>query len=382
MSWKYFYGNHNEDQLQPLTNLPERPPWRQFLSKDAVNQAHDKKYWEDLRALAAQDARSIQRGKSFRVQTDKNKPSEIVDAVNAAIHLRRPLLVTGEPGTGKTSLAYAIAHELQLGPVLTWPITARANLVDAEYRYDAIARLQDAQLDKTRQDDNDDEITPNDETTPKEKSESQEEGDLGDYIDLGPVGTAFLPSLYPRVLLIDEIDKSDLNLPNDLLNLFEEGEFEIRELVRRKRRRGDLANSDSPVMVRTADKDMEAPVINGRVQCCEFPIVIMTSNGERDFPPAFYRRCLRVQMPDVTSESLMPIVRSHFDKADQSGWTKTESNLTEVIGQFLDKGNKADRATDQLLNAIYLMTRNERPSEAEMKRLQSLLFKRLSESDR
>jgi len=374
MSWKYFYGNCNEDQPKELPELPERPPWRQFLSREAVNPAHDKKYWEDLRALAAQDARSIQRGKSFRVQTDKNKPSEIVDAVNAAIHLRRPLLVTGDPGTGKTSLAYAIAHELQLGPVLTWPITARANLVDAEYRYDAIARLQHAQLDKIRQVD--------DETTPNEKSESQEEDDLGDYIDLGPVGTAFLPSLYPRVLLIDEIDKSDLNLPNDLLNLFEEGEFEIQELVRRKRRRGNTAHSDSTVIVRTADKDMEAPIINGRVQCCEFPIVIMTSNGERDFPPAFYRRCLRVQMPDATSESLLPIVQSHFDKADPSGWTKTQANLTEVIGQFLGTGNKADRATDQLLNAIYLMTRNEKPSEAEMKRLQSLLFKRLSESDR
>ena len=376
MSWKYFNGNCNEDSPQGLTTLPDRPPWRQFLPRDAVNQVKDEQYWEQLRDLAKQDFRSIQRGKSFQVQTDKDRYSKIIDAVNAAIHLRRPLLVTGDPGAGKTSLAYAIAHELQLGPVLTWPITARANLEDAEYRYDAIARLQDAQLDKTRTSEDDD-----DETTLQKEPKPQEEGDLGDYIQLGPVGTAFLPSLLPRVLLIDEIDKSDLNLPNDLLNLFEEGEFEILELVRRKRRRGDTVDSDATVTVRTADRDMEAPIANGRVKCCEFPIVIMTSNGERDFPPAFYRRCLRVTMPNPTAESLLPIVRSHFDSADQSGWTKTEANVTELIGQFLDKGNKADRATDQLLNAIYLMSRNESPTEAEMKRLQDLLFRRLSEAD-
>lgn len=389
MSWKYFNGNCNEDKLQGLTKLPERPPWRQFLPREEVDKTQDDECWNDLRELAKKDARSIRRGKSFRVRFDENGSSEIVDAVNAAIHLRRPLLVTGAPGSGKTTLAYAIAHELQLGSVLTWPITARSNLVDAEYRYDAIARLQDAQLDKTRQPDKEAEKTPKNEPksqeeaeeTPKNEPKPREEGDLGDYIQLGSVGTAFLPSLWPRVLLIDEIDKSDLNLPNDLLNLFEEGEFEIPELVRRKRRRGDDREKDFTVEVRTADQDRTALITNGRVKCCEFPIVIMTSNGEREFPPAFYRRCLRVKMPDPTPESLLPIVRSHFDKVDQSGWTRTEKNLTDLIAQFLDRGNKADRATDQLLNAIYLMTRDESPSEEEMKRLLTLLLRRLSEAN-
>jgi MoxR-like ATPase len=377
MTWKYFYGNlnevesHGEEEKKGLSDPPAPPPWRQFLPKGQVNSEWNQSYWEALHQLANADLGSKQRGESFRVQINKDGYSEIVDAVNAAIHLRRPLLVTGTAGLGKTSLAYAIAYELKLGPVLTWPITARSNLVDAQYRYDAIARLQDANLAKIRHGEN---ITPNNEP-------AKQEADLGDYIQLGSVGTAFLPSLRPRVLLIDEIDKSDLNLPNDLLNLFEEGEFEIPELVRLKRRRGADRNKDVTVEVRTADYDQTASITNGRVKCCEFPITIMTSNGERDFPPAFNRRCLRVKMPDLTPESLLPIVRSHFAKADPTGWTETEDNLTTLIGQFLDKGNKADRATDQLLNAIYLMSRDDRPSEGEMKRLQALLFKRLSEVD-
>lgn len=401
MSWKYFKGNHPQLQpLEQLSDLPDCPPWREFLPRPLLNEQDDQVYWQQLRALAQDNQRAIRRGQNFRIETKDDGTSEIIDAVNAAIHLRRPLLVTGDPGSGKTSLAYAIAYELNLGPVLTWPITARSNVVDAQYSYDAIARLQDVQLDRMRQ------FPPiaASSGTPKETPavyQSQEEEDLGNYIQLGPVGTAFVPSLWPRVLLIDEIDKSDLNLPNDLLNLFEEGEFEIPELVRRKRQKRktqtlgaagkskakqkkSAANKDATVMVRTADEEIEVPITNGRIKCCEFPIVIMTSNGEREFPPAFHRRCLRVRMPNPTPESLVPIVESHFEKTETEGWKETQPKLAKLIETFVDKGNKADRATDQLLNAIHLMTRDphQRPDETEMKRLQDLLFKRLSEADR
>ncbi|MGB3208558.1 MAG: MoxR family ATPase [Crinalium sp.] len=378
MSWKFFYGNCDSTSPNGLGEPPECPPWRQFLPNEQVDKETHTEYWKKLHNLAARDSRSLQRGRSFRIELDDQGYSQIVEAVNASIHLRRPLLITGDPGSGKTSLAYAIAYELQLGPVLKWPITAKANLVDAEYRYDAIARLQDAQLDKNR-----DGYASDEDEGSNNLPVKKEEGSLGDYIQLGPVGTAFLPSLRPRVLLIDEIDKSDLTLPNDLLNLFEEGEFEIPELVRQKRKRGDRSE-DTSVEVRTADLGMKVRITNGRVQCCEFPIVIMTSNGERDFPPAFYRRCLRVRMPSPTPRSLVPIVQSHFSDSVSNQWIEVENNLQEIIGKFLDKsnrGNKVNRATDQLLNAIYLMSRDESLSEAEVKRLLDLLFKRLSEVD-
>ena len=103
---------------------------------------------------------------------------------------------------------------------------------------------------------------------------------MGD-IQLGPVETSSLPSYLPQILLIDEIDKSDVDLPNDLINLFEEGIYEIAKLV-----------------------NLSADVIQSKVTCYEFTLVIMTSNGERNFPPTFYQRCLRVRMPDQTSVSL------------------------------------------------------------------------------
>ncbi|MEQ8959188.1 MAG: AAA family ATPase, partial [Coleofasciculus sp. C2-GNP5-27] len=181
-----------------MANLPPPPPWRRFREIDDSAELEDiEQRWQAVQQLAdaEENKQGKEKGRKFRLhspQTEKksidnegedetSKPQRVnvADAVNAALYLRRPLLVTGNPGSGKTSLAYAIAHELKLRPVLTWLITTRSTLQDGLYRYDAIARLQDSQLNKGK--------SP----------------DIGQYITLGPVGTAFLPSQYPRVLLID-----------------------------------------------------------------------------------------------------------------------------------------------------------------------------------
>lgn len=276
--------------------LQAAPPWRRF----------------DDNARAT-------RGSSFLM-----RPEEI-DLVNAALYLRRPLLVTGKPGTGKTTLAYAVARELELGPVLLWPITTRTTLQDGLYHYDAIARLQDASLDRDQA--NRERLTP----------------DIGDYVRLGPLGTALLPTERPRVLLIDEVDKSDIDLPNDLLNIFEEGEYEIPELAR-------VATQQSTVTVQAHD-GTSATIRAGRVLCDEFPFVVLTSNGEREFPPAFLRRCLRLEVRLPDARELATIVRERL--------RLTPDQLAEVaaiIEEFVERRDerRVDLATDQLLNAIYL----------------------------
>ncbi|MBX7112685.1 MAG: MoxR family ATPase [Myxococcaceae bacterium] len=175
-------------------------------------------------------------------------------AVDCALALQRPLLVKGEPGTGKTLLAEAVSKALNL-PLLTWHVKSTSRAQDGLYVYDAVQRLHDSRF-------NDHDVR-----------------DINKYIRLGPLGESFAaPSR--QVLLIDEIDKADLEFPNDLLHELDRMRFRIIET------------------------DREVAAVNR-------PVVIITSNNEKDLPDAFLRRCV-FHFIDFPDEALMKrIVRVH-----------------------------------------------------------------------
>jgi MoxR-like ATPase len=290
-----------------VERLPAPPPWRAFDGgPELATPAED----DDISATSP-DRRH--RARTYRA-TDR-----AVQLVNAALYLRRPLLVTGPPGSGKSSLPYAVARELRLGPVLRWNITSRTTLHDGLYQYDPLSRLYAAGRAGSKPRPQDDE--------------------LQDHLRLGPLGTALLPYARPRALLIDEIDKGDLDLPNDLLHILEEGEYEIPELVR-------AARHTPSAQVMVDGTDARVAVTRGRVRCRAFPFVVMTSNGEREFPPAFLRRCVRLELPQPRGTHLEEIVQAHLGEPGPYAG--------QLVERFLQRGTDGELATDQLLNAIYL----------------------------
>jgi MoxR-like ATPase len=191
--------------------------------------------------------------------------------------------------------------------------------------------------------------------------------DIGRYIRLGPLGTALIPSDLPRVLLIDEIDKGDVDLPNDLLNIFEEGEFTIPELQR--------LSTDKPVKVYRADSNDRVPVIRGLVRCDAFPVVVMTSNREREFPPAFLRRTLRLDISKPNVDLLREIVVAHLGRVSDEEGVR--------IQQFWDSWESGEEhATDQLLNALYLMTAGGDEPDEERRAASDHILRPLDERER
>ena len=326
--WRLFCG---DAEPRPVTDWPAPPPWRVFTGGEAPT------------GLPEEQGP----GRRYVIsETDQ-------DIVNTALHLHRPLLVTGRPGTGKSSLARAVARQLCLGDVLHWPVNSRSTLAEGLYRYDAVGRLRDASL--TGRSDPHADVMPSGVTEP----------DIGDYLRLGPLGTALLPRRIPRVLLIDELDKGDVDLPNDLLTVFEEGTYEIPELAR-------LKSATAQVRV-TGPGDERVSVIDGRVTCGTFPVVVITSNGERDFPPAFLRRCVRLDLKQPDAEQLRSIVGMHLG-------TYAAARAEALIEEFLRlrDSEARDLATDQLLNAVHLRVSG---AATDFDKVRETVFRSLGDTD-
>lgn len=292
--WKIFRGTgRNHDRI---TQLPPPPPWRFARPWTPIAPVHLEVHVEAARSRAFVPTK------------------EMIEAVNTALYLRRPLLITGKPGTGKSTLISKVAHELSLGAVLRWPINSRSSVRAGIYEYDAVGRLQAGTA-----------------TPPP----------VEDYLVLGPLGTALTARGRPRALLVDEIDKSDLDFANDLLNVVEEGSFEIPELQRLKQAAVTIRDNETNLVT----------VSGGKLTAEHFPFIVMTSNAERDFPAALLRRCVRLDVTPPDREQLVRIVHSHL--RCYSGRIDNEK-IGMLIDRFLEASTAGDMSTDQLLNAIFL----------------------------
>ena len=230
--------------------------------------------------------------------------ADLALAVNAAITLQRPLLIKGEPGTGKTMLAEEVASALGM-PLLQWHIKSTTKAQQGLYEYDAVSRLRDSQLGDGRVQ------------------------DIANYIKQGVLWQAF-ESDVPCVLLIDEIDKADIEFPNDLLRELDRMEFYVYETHR---------------------------LIVARHR----PVVFITSNNEKELPDAFLRRCFfhYIRFPD--KETMQKIVDVHYPGLKKE-------LLNEALRVFFDvremPGLKKKPSTSELLDWLKLLLAEDIPTEA------------------
>ncbi|MEV1082150.1 MoxR family ATPase [Streptomyces sp. NPDC050211] len=354
--WWIYRGAGGTSSAPLADRLPPPPPWRDFDGGPVLPGPPPQDDAEIRRRLGAPDA-------MVRTSTDE------ADMVNAALFLRRPLIVTGPPGIGKSSLAHRVSRELGLGRVLRWTISSRSTLKEGLYAYDAIGRVQDAAARGALHTPATTEgRLPDGSATDGAARPDGADGlrGLGDFVQLGPLGTALVPRETPRVLLIDEFDKADTDLANDLLGAFEDGEFHIPELSRVRSRMPE-------VEVHTDDPDDTFVVHRGRVRCRAFPFVVITSNGERTLPPAFLRRCLTLEMPPPDADRLAAMLAAQFTSGEG---TERATMIRDFLSRALAGGVLA---ADQLMNAEFLRTSPSGPDEASWNRLLHSLWRRLDE---
>jgi MoxR-like ATPase len=233
---------------------------------------------------------------------------DLMLAVNAAITLKRPLLVKGEPGTGKTMLAEEVAQALGM-PLLQWHVKSTTKAQQGLYEYDAVSRLRDSQLADT--------------------DSAARVRDIRNYIVRGVLWQAFAAE-EPVVLLIDEIDKADIEFPNDLLRELDRMEFhvyETRETVRARHR----------------------------------PVVFITSNNEKELPDAFLRRCFfhYIKFPDA--DTMRAIVDVHFPGLKKELLAAAMKTFYDVRGL---PGLKKKPSTSELIDWLKLLVAEEIPTEA------------------
>ena len=237
----------------------------------------------------------------FQGTDDYVATDDLKVAVNAATTLRRPLLVKGEPGTGKTVLAYEIAKALGT-PLIEWNIKSTTKAHQGLYEYDAVARLRDSQLGEARV------------------------HDIKNYIKKGKLWEAFTAPQLP-VLLIDEIDKADIEFPNDLLQELDRMEFFVYETQE-------------------------------TIKAVERPIVIITSNNEKELPDAFLRRCFfhYIKFPDRTT--MQAIIDVHFPGIQKMLVSKAMDIFYEVRDV---PGLKKKPSTSELLDWLQLLLHEDMP---------------------
>lgn len=334
-AWWFFNGTPQKkksDINERLTKVT--PPWRKF--EEPSDRAH-------------------YRGDTFVMDPEDKDDRRTLDLINAALYLHRPMLIKGETGVGKSSLAYAIATEFDLGEVIYWPITSHTSIREGLYRYDIIRHLQNLDTQQPKEKNSKNIKSKN------ENEEDNEEDNAGRYFALKQLGSA-LASENRRVLLIDELDKADMDLPNDLLHVLEEGKFQIDELVHHNP--GGQIKSSPSVYLDNGDKvDIHK---GGWIFCKSFPIIIITSNLEREFTPAFIRRCITIELKKPEEKKLQTIVKRHFKL------TSLDEKIEKLIADFSKEPRKL--ATDKLLSAVHMYLQSkQRSNNADEESLTSLI---------